>query len=44
MVDATLVLEEDPRFELVPIEQTPGGVLSAQQQQFRDAWLGSRIK
>jgi predicted metalloprotease with PDZ domain len=42
-VDATLTLEQDPRFELVPIEQIPGGQLTSQQQQFRDAWLGSRL-
>jgi predicted metalloprotease with PDZ domain len=42
-VDATLTLEEDKRFEIVPIEQTPGGTLTAEQKQYRDAWLSTRV-
>jgi len=41
-VNGTLVLEENPRVEIVPIEQA-GGTLSAEQERFRDDWLGSRI-
>ena len=41
-VNATLTLEEDPRMEIVPVEQVPGGTLTPQQQQFREAWLGSQ--
>lgn len=40
-VDATLVLEEDPRIEVVAIEKA-GGSLSAEQKRVRAAWLGSR--
>ena len=35
------MLEEDPRLEIVPVEQT-GGTLTPEQKQFRDAWLGSK--
>ena len=42
-VDAMLTLEEDQRFEIVPIEQTPGGELTAQQKAYRDAWLSTRL-
>ena len=42
-VNATLVLEEDPRVEIVPFEKI-GGMLTADQQQFRAAWLSSRQK
>ena len=42
-VEAMLTLDEDQRFEIVPIEQTAGGQLTPQQQQFRDAWLSSRV-
>lgn len=38
-VTATLALEEDPRIEIVPIEQA-GGVLTEPQRAFREAWLG----
>lgn len=40
-VNATLVLEEDPRMELVPVEKT-GGTLTAEQRTFRESWLGSQ--
>jgi len=40
-VSATLVLAEDPRVEIVPLEKI-GGLLTADQQQFRTAWLSSR--
>jgi predicted metalloprotease with PDZ domain len=42
-VDGTLTFEEDPDFEIVPIEETRGGQLTSQQKAFRDAWLASRI-
>jgi predicted metalloprotease with PDZ domain len=42
-VDATLTLEEDPRIEVVAVEQN-GGTLSAEQRRFRDDWLGSKMK
>ena len=38
---ATVVLEEDPRLELLPIE-TIGGRLTDDQRAFRDAWLRSK--
>ena len=43
-VNATLALEEDPRFEIVPVEQA-GGTLTAAQKQFRDAvaWISPVI-
>jgi predicted metalloprotease with PDZ domain len=40
-VTATLVLEEDPRVEIVPLEKI-GGILTDDQQRFRSAWLSSR--
>jgi predicted metalloprotease with PDZ domain len=40
-VNGTITFEEDPRLEIVPIEQA-GGTLTPEQKQFRDAWLGSR--
>jgi predicted metalloprotease with PDZ domain len=40
-VDATIVLEEDPRMALIPVEKT-GGTLTADQQRFRESWLGSQ--
>ncbi len=40
-VETTIVLEEDPRIEIVPIE-TAGGTLTVEQQRFRQAWLGAR--
>ena len=42
-VNATLVLEEDPRIEIVPIEKL-GGMLNDDQQRFRSAWLNSLQK
>ena len=40
-LNGTLVLEEDSRFEIVPVEQD-GGTLTDAQKQFRDLWLSSR--
>lgn len=42
-VNATLVLDEDPRIEIVPLEKL-GGILTDDQQRFRSAWLSSRQK
>ena len=42
-VNGRLVLEEDPRQEIVPIEDT-GNPLSEAQKQFRDSWFGSRVR
>ncbi len=42
-VDGSLLLEEDPRIEIVAVEES-GGTLSAEQKSFREAWLGSKIK
>jgi predicted metalloprotease with PDZ domain len=42
-VNATLALEEDPRVEIVPIEQT-GGSLTEAQKVFRERWLGGKTK
>ena len=42
-VNGRLVLEEDPRQEIVPIEDT-GDPLSEAQKQFRDSWFGSRVR
>jgi predicted metalloprotease with PDZ domain len=42
-VNATLVLEEDPRVEVVPVEKT-GGTLSDDQKRFRESWLSSLQK
>lgn len=36
-----IVLAEDPRSEVVPIESA-GGVLTASQKAFREAWLGRK--
>ena len=41
IADATLVLEEDPRMELIPVEKT-GGTLTDDQRRFRASWLGSQ--
>jgi predicted metalloprotease with PDZ domain len=38
----TVTLAEDPREEVVPIEVS-GGALTAEQQSFRAAWLGSTL-
>jgi predicted metalloprotease with PDZ domain len=40
-VESTLVLEEDPRVEIVSVEST-GGTLTDDQRRFRDAWLTSQ--
>jgi predicted metalloprotease with PDZ domain len=37
----TITLAEDPRLEVVPVEQS-GGTLTSAQQAFRDRWLGAR--
>ena len=42
-VNATLVLDEDPRIEILPIEKT-GGTLSDDQRRFRESWLSSQQK
>ena len=42
-VNATLVLDEDPRIEIVPIEKT-GGTLTDDQRRFRESWLSSLQK
>jgi predicted metalloprotease with PDZ domain len=42
-VNATLVLDEDPRVEIIPIEKI-GGILNEDQQRFRGSWLNSLQK
>ena len=42
-VNATLVLDEDPRIEVVPVEKT-GGTLTDDQKRFRESWLNSLQK
>ncbi|MDP2322204.1 MAG: hypothetical protein Q8O42_23045 [Acidobacteriota bacterium] len=42
-VNTTLVLAEDPRIEVVPIEQI-GTILNDDQKRFRESWLSSRQK
>ena len=39
---ATITLEEDPSLEAVTLEST-GGTLTAEQKQFRESWLGSKV-
>jgi predicted metalloprotease with PDZ domain len=41
-VKTTLTLEADPRVEVVPVEQA-GGTLTAEQKEFRERWLGSKV-
>jgi predicted metalloprotease with PDZ domain len=41
-VDATLTFEADPRVEVVTLEST-GGTLTAEQKEFRERWLGTRV-
>jgi predicted metalloprotease with PDZ domain len=41
-VNTRLVLEENTRIEIVPVEQA-GGSLSPEQRRFRDDWLGSKV-
>ena len=43
LTTATVVLEEDPRLELLPIE-TVGDRLTEDQRAFRTAWLGSKVR
>jgi predicted metalloprotease with PDZ domain len=43
IVNSTLVLEEDPRIEIVPMEQI-GGLLTDDQKRFRESWLSSLQK
>jgi predicted metalloprotease with PDZ domain len=40
-VNGSIVLDEDPNVEIVPIERT-GGSLTDAQKRFRDDWLGSK--
>jgi predicted metalloprotease with PDZ domain len=42
-INATLVLDEDPRVEVVPVEKT-GGTLTEDQKRFRESWLTSLQK
>jgi predicted metalloprotease with PDZ domain len=42
-VNGTLVLDEDPRVEILPIEKL-GGVLTDDQRRFRESWLSSQQK
>lgn len=42
-VTATLRLDEDPRLEIVPVEEIAGRSLAAEQRRFREAWLGSQV-
>ena len=42
-VNATLVLIEDPRVEILPVEKT-GGTLTDDQRRFRESWLNSMQK
>lgn len=42
-VTATLTFGQDPRLQVVPLEND-GGTLTADQRRFRDAWLASRAE
>jgi predicted metalloprotease with PDZ domain len=42
-VNASFVLDEDPRVEVVPVEKT-GGTLTDDQKRFRESWLTSLQK
>jgi predicted metalloprotease with PDZ domain len=42
-VHTKTTLAEDEQLELIPIERD-GGTLTPEQQRFRDAWLGSRVR
>ncbi len=42
-VSTTLIFEEDPRIEVVTVEQA-GGTPTAAQRQSRDQWLGSKLR
>jgi predicted metalloprotease with PDZ domain len=43
VVNTTLVPDEDPRIEIVPIEKI-GGILTDDQKRFRESWLSSQQK
>ena len=43
MHQTTIVLEESPELEILPVEKT-GQQLTKDQQDFRDAWLSSKVK
>lgn len=38
----SITLAEDPAFEVVPVEQTPGGTLTEAQRAFRHRWLDAQ--
>jgi predicted metalloprotease with PDZ domain len=40
-VDGTVTLEEDPRIEIVRVEEA-GGTLSPEQRRFRGSWLNAQ--
>jgi predicted metalloprotease with PDZ domain len=42
-VNTTIRLEEDPRLEIVRVEDT-GGALSSEQKKFREEWLATRVR
>jgi hypothetical protein len=42
-VNTTITFEEDPRVEIITVEQA-GGTPSPAQKQFRDSWFGSKLK
>jgi predicted metalloprotease with PDZ domain len=42
-VNATITLDDDPRVEVVLVENA-GGTLTDEQRRFRESWLGSRQK
>jgi predicted metalloprotease with PDZ domain len=42
-VNTTVVLEENTRLELIPVEQM-GGTLSDDQRKFRNDWLNSKVR
>ncbi len=42
-VKAVMTLRDDPRLDAVAVESV-GGTLTAAQQAFRDAWLGSKVR
>jgi predicted metalloprotease with PDZ domain len=42
-VSTTVIFEEDPRIEVVTVEQA-AGTPTAAQQQFRNQWLGSKVR
>jgi predicted metalloprotease with PDZ domain len=42
-VTTAVILEEDPRIEIVPAEST-GAAVTLQQRQMRTAWLASKLR